>query len=68
MNDRQDRYSFGWTDYRSVYGTPSIQTEFFYVSWWWRFKEVLAWVMLFLSLTMVFVPMAWVELFMLAIK
>ena len=67
MNNRQE-YSFGWTDYRSVYGTSSIQTEFFHVSRWWRFKEALAWVMLFLSLTMVFVPMAWVELFMLAIK
>ena len=59
----KDRYIFGWTDPKGIYGEPHVEYEPIKMAWWARdWAMAFAHIMLALSLTMVFAPMLWVKL------
>jgi hypothetical protein len=62
MNEsRQDRYSFGWTNPRGMFGEYKPDPWYYHLGY--KIKMTLSYILLFLSLTMATMPMMWVDLF-----
>jgi hypothetical protein len=59
---KQDRYVFGWSDYRAQYGTPKVEWEPIKYSRKYEWGEYLAYVGMATGVSMAVAPMAWVQL------
>ena len=62
--DKENKYSFGWTDYGANYGRPDVEWKMIDPDPFFKFKMVLAYIGLAIGLSMAVAPMAWVQLFM----
>ena len=61
MSERE-KYTVGWSDYRAEHGTPQVNWEPLRSHRNYDLEEVVAYIGLAISMSMVVAPMAWVQL------
>lgn len=59
----KESYSFGFTDYRGIHGTPVIEWEPIRPDPFHKLKMAFSYIGLAISVSMMVAPLAWVELF-----
>jgi hypothetical protein len=60
---KKEKYLFGYTDPRALYGDPKVEWEPIKVSRIYEWCLIFCYFMLALSVSMIVAPMAWVQLF-----